>query len=446
MLCKNLFSCIKKDKDVSQDENGRVRLKKEKERKGLCGRLREWFNREKRAWKKGGRKDIVRDNVPEDAKEEVNAKVWHREGVRYDEASLNNFNLINVIGKGAFGKVFLAESVATKELYALKAIQKSTLKLKKAFDRIRIEKEIFEASRNHPFLVRFHTSIETPSKFIFALEYINGGDLRHHLEKTGRLAEDAVRFYLSEIIVGLTFLHSKGIVHRDIKPDNVLIDKDGHIRITDFGLSKNGLNGNNKTRSLCGTPGYLAPEMFGGQGYGFSVDFYALGIMMYEMLSGNPAFVYAREQRRTLCQSLFGKENAARISNISKEASAVLTGFLIKNPRKRLGCHPQKGFQQIISMPFFKGLDWELVEAKKIEPPYKPLLSGPIDISNFKPKFTVQEAILTPEYQKDLNLYHNLTPILRNHSKIMVKNKQSAKYSASPKQSSYSLQFGDWVT
>ncbi|CAK9301425.1 unnamed protein product [Gordionus sp. m RMFG-2023] len=388
MLSKNLFMCIKKDGSVTMEENGRVQLKKE--RKGFCRKLRDWFNWKRRARKQEG-KNFIGDNVPVEKDIE---RVYCSDMV---EAKLKNYSMINVIGQGAYGKVLLAESKATKELYALKVIQKNPLKPQKTFDRFRIEKKILETSRNNPFIVKFHSSFETPSKYIFALEYVNGGDLRRYMKKTGKLSEDSVKFYLSEIIVGLNFLHSMGIAHRDLKPENVLLDKDGHIRITDFGLSKIGLNGNKKTRSLCGTPAYLAPEMIGCKGYGFSVDFYALGIIMYEMLTGNEAFVYAREQRRTLCQRLFGKRKTVGITDISEEASAVLKGFLQKNPKKRLGCHPQSGFQQMVSMPFFKAIDWELLKAKKVIPPYKPPLSGRTDISNFNSKFRAQEPILTSE-------------------------------------------------
>ena len=179
---------------------------------------------------------------------------------------LKHFELIKVIGRGSYAKVLLCRLKSTKTPYAMKVIKKEIIADEEDVDWVHTEKKVFEIATNHPFLVGMHSCFQTVSRLFFVIEYVNGGDLMFHMQRQRKLPEDHARFYSAEIGLALTYLHSKFIVYRDLKLDNVLLDSAGHIKITDYGMCKMGMYGENAlTTTFCGTPNYIAPEILRDQ-------------------------------------------------------------------------------------------------------------------------------------------------------------------------------------
>ncbi|KAB7500367.1 Atypical protein kinase C, partial [Armadillidium nasatum] len=219
-------------------------------------------------------------------------------------------------------------------------------------DWVQTEKHVFETASNHPFLVGLHSCFQTPSRLFFVIEFVRGGDLMFHMQRQRRLPEEHARFYAAEICLALNFLHEK--------------DHEGHIKLTDYGMCKEGIKPNDTTSTFCGTPNYIAPEILQGTEYSFSVDWWALGVLLYEMLAGKSPFDIVGAAENPDCNTedfLFQVilERPIRIPrSLSVKAASILKGFLNKNPVDRLGCHPETGFRDIVTHTFFKSVDWEL--------------------------------------------------------------------------------------
>jgi serine/threonine protein kinase len=209
--------------------------------------------------------------------------------VQSSTISLELFNIERVIGHGAFGKVFLVTKKDTGQVYAMKTCKKNMLEKRNQITRLKTERQIM-GDMAHPFIVQLRFAFQTQDKLYMVMDFINGGELFFHLRKQKRFTEEKARFYSAEIILALSYLHSLDIIYRDLKPENILLDADGHIRLTDFGLSKNFFTMGQKAFSFCGTPEYLAPEILQETGHDHSVDFWSLGILIYEMLAGVPPF------------------------------------------------------------------------------------------------------------------------------------------------------------
>lgn len=320
--------------------------------------------------------------------------------------SLEDFDLLRVIGRGSYAKVLVVELKKTKRIYAMKVIKKELVADEDDIDWVQTEKHVFEQASNYPFLVGLHSCFQTASRLFFVIEFVKGGDLMFHMQRQRKLPEDHARFYAAEITLALHFLHERGIIYRDLKLDNVLLDHEGHIKLTDYGMCKEGILPGCTTSTFCGTPNYIAPEILRGEDYDFSVDFWALGVLLYEMLAGRSPFDIActaenPEQNTEDYLFQYILEKTIRIPrSISVKAQQVLKGFLNKNPTERLGCNPgspKSGFQEIQEHPFFRPIDWTKLEAKLVTPPYKPRIENDRDLEHFDPQFTNEPVALTPD-------------------------------------------------
>ncbi|CAC5356962.1 PRKCI [Mytilus coruscus] len=307
--------------------------------------------------------------------------------------SLEQFNLLRVIGRGSYAKVLMVEQRTTQRVYAMKVIKKELVNDDEDIDWVQTEKHVFETATNYPFLVGLHSCFQTDSRLFFVIEFVSGGDLMFHMQRQRKLHEEHARFYAAEICLALNFLHERGIVYRDLKLDNVLLDHDGHVKLTDYGMCKEGLVPGDRTNTFCGTPNYIAPEVLRGEEYDFSVDWWALGVLIRWSREPRP------KHRRLPLPSYIRKDYKIPRS-LSVKAASILKGFLNKNPVERLGCHPQTGFNDIMSHPFYRSISWDQLEQKQIKPPYKPELKSDRDLEHFDKAFTDEPVQLTPDDPK----------------------------------------------
>ncbi|XP_055541340.1 protein kinase C isoform X2 [Wyeomyia smithii] len=312
-------------------------------------------------------------------------------GLTVGKTCLNDFNFIKVLGKGSFGKVMLAEKKGTDEVYAIKVLKKDVILQDDDVDCTMTEKRILALAAKHPFLTALHSCFQTPDRLFFVMEYVNGGDLMFQIQRARKFDESRAAFYAAEVTLALQFLHRNGVIYRDLKLDNILLDAEGHCKLADFGMCKEGITGDNLTSTFCGTPDYIAPEILQELDYGPSVDWWALGVLMYEMMAGAPPFEADNED--DLFEAIL-RDDVLYPVWLSREAVSILKGFMTKNAAKRLGC--TDGENQIRTHPFFKDMDWDALEQRKVRPPFRPRVRSARDALNFDTEFTKEDPVLTP--------------------------------------------------
>uniref|UniRef100_A0A8C2HM84 Protein kinase C n=1 Tax=Cyprinus carpio TaxID=7962 RepID=A0A8C2HM84_CYPCA len=311
--------------------------------------------------------------------------------------SVNNFVFHKVLGKGSFGKVILAELKGRGEYFAVKALKKDVVLMDDDVECTMVEKRVLALAWENPFLTHLYCTFQSKEHLFFVMEYLNGGDLMFHIQDKGRFDLYRATFYAAEIICGLQYLHSKGIIYRDLKLDNVMLNKDGHIKIADFGMCKENMLGENRATTFCGTPDYIAPEILLGQKYSFSVDWWSFGVLLYEMLIGQSPFQGDDEDE--LFESI--RMDVPHYPRwITKEAKDLLEKLFERDPTRRLGV-----VGNIRGHAFFKTINWPALEKREVSPPFKPKVKSPSDCSNFDREFLSEKPRLS---QSDKNLIDSM--------------------------------------
>ncbi|KAK1371052.1 putative serine/threonine protein kinase IREH1 [Heracleum sosnowskyi] len=330
-----------------------------------------------------------------------------------DRTSIDDFEIIKPISRGAFGRVFLAKKRTTGDLFAIKVLKKADMVRKNAVESILAERDILIAVRN-PFVVRFFYSFTCRENLYLVMEYLNGGDLYSLLRNLGCLDEDVARVYIAEVVLALEYLHSLRIVHRDLKPDNLLIAHDGHLKLTDFGLSKVGLINSTddlsgpavsgasllevvnfqlsasqhqqerrSKRSAVGTPDYLAPEILLGTGHGTSADWWSVGVILFELIVGIPPF--NAEHPQIIFDNILNRNIPwpQVPEEMSSEAADLIDWLLREDPNQRLGA---RGASEVKQHPFFRDINWNTLARQKAA--FVPASESPMDTSYFTSRFT----------------------------------------------------------
>uniref|UniRef100_A0A2I3G976 non-specific serine/threonine protein kinase n=1 Tax=Nomascus leucogenys TaxID=61853 RepID=A0A2I3G976_NOMLE len=321
----------------------------------------------------------------------------------FEKADPSQFELLKVLGQGSYGKVFLVRKVKgpdAGQLYAMKVLKKATLKVR---DRVRskMERDIL-AEVNHPFIVKLHYAFQTEGKLYLILDFLRGGDLFTRLSKEVMFTEEDVKFYLAELALALDHLHSLGIIYRDLKPENILLDEEGHIKITDFGLSKEAIDHDKRAYSFCGTIEYMAPEVVNRRGHTQSADWWSFGVLMFEMLTGSLPF-QGKDRKETMALILKAKLGMPQF--LSGEAQSLLRALFKRNPCNRLGAGTD-GVEEIKRHPFFVTIDWNTLYRKEIKPPFKPAVGRPEDTFHFDPEFTARTPTDSPGVPPSANAHH----------------------------------------
>ncbi|XP_018567827.1 ribosomal protein S6 kinase alpha-5 isoform X3 [Anoplophora glabripennis] len=336
---------------------------------------------------------------------------------------MSHFDLLKVLGTGAYGKVFLVRKRGGSDdsrLYAMKVLKKASIvQKKKTTEHTKTERQVLEAVRDNPFLVTLHYAFQTDAKLHLILDYVAGGELFTHLYQRDHFTEDEVRIYIGEIILALEHLHALGIIYRDIKLENILVDESGHIVLTDFGLSKELPRADSEQRaySFCGTIEYMAPEVVKGgtQGHDIAVDWWSVGVLTYELLTGASPFTVEGERntQQEISRRIL-KTTPPIPDSLGKDVADFITKLLVKDPRKRLG-GGEGDAKELKRHSFFKSLDWDKLALKEIPAPFKPIIRNELDVSNFSEEFTTMPptdspAVVPPNYDKIFKGYSYVAP------------------------------------
>ncbi|XP_076871472.1 ribosomal protein S6 kinase beta-2-like isoform X2 [Brachyhypopomus gauderio] len=336
---------------------------------------------------------VAETEPPETEEVELTSESVNRDSERVGP---DCFELLTVLGKGGYGKVFQVRKVQgsqTGKIFAMKVLKKAKI-VRNAKDtaHTRAEREILETIR-HPFIVDLWYAFQTGGKLYLILECLSGGELFMQLEKEGIFMEDTACFYLGEITLALGHLHSNGIIYRDLKPENIMLSHEGHIKLTDFGLCKESIHDGTVTHTFCGTIEYMAPEILMRSGHNRAVDWWSLGSLMYDMMTGSPPFT-AENRKKTIDKIL--KCKLSLPPYLTPDARDMIKKLLKKNPSQRLGSG-KADCSDIQKHPFFRHIGWDDLLNKRLEPPYRPPLHSEEDVSQFDSRFTRQTPVDSPD-------------------------------------------------
>lgn len=299
----------------------------------------------------------------------------------------SDFQPLRCLGKGAFGTVHLVKQKATGRLYAQKQFRKATLTVhKRLVEQTRTERTILESVNRHPFVVKLFYAFQDHEKLYLILEYAQGGELFTHLAMERMFSEETAAFYMAEIVLALEHLHTNvRVVYRDLKPENCLLDAEGHLLLTDFGLSKVAVDDDDRCNSVLGTVDYMAPEVVEGKNYGMAVDYWSLGAIGHDLLTGSPPF---GGNNHAKIQQNIVKQKLALPYFLGPDAKDLLTRLLRKEPSKRLGANMPKDLKTIKAHRFFRRIDWRKLGRRECEAPIQPLITDPELAENFAKEFT----------------------------------------------------------
>ncbi|EGO58887.1 hypothetical protein NEUTE1DRAFT_19420, partial [Neurospora tetrasperma FGSC 2508] len=306
---------------------------------------------------------------------------------------LDHFNFLAVLGKGNFGKVMLAETKKSRKLYAIKVLKKEFIIENDEVESIRSEKRVFLIANRerHPFLTNLHACFQTETRVYFVMEYISGGDLMLHIQR-GMFGTKRAQFYAAEVCLALKYFHENGVIYRDLKLDNILLTLDGHIKIADYGLCKEDMWYGSTTSTFCGTPEFMAPEILLDKKYGRAVDWWAFGVLIYQMLLQQSPF--RGEDEDEIYDAILADEPLYPI-HMPRDSVSILQKLLTREPDQRLGSGPTDA-QEIMSQPFFRNINWDDIYHKRVQPPFLPQIKSATDTSNFDSEFTSVTPVLTP--------------------------------------------------
>eukprot|EP01029_Cantina_marsupialis_P010361 TRINITY_DN236004_c0_g1_i1.p1 TRINITY_DN236004_c0_g1~~TRINITY_DN236004_c0_g1_i1.p1 ORF type:complete len:521 (-),score=156.68 TRINITY_DN236004_c0_g1_i1:901-2463(-) len=300
---------------------------------------------------------------------------------------LADFELMHTIGRGSFGKVIQVKKKDNGKIYAMKVMNKHTIIQKQQYEHTVAERRILQIVDN-PFIVRLQYAFQTDTKLYLVLDFYNGGEIYYYLSKEKRFSEERVQFYAAEMVLALEYLHSKDIIYRDLKPENLILSKTGHIRLTDMGLSKE--HEDKPVLSLCGTAEYLAPELLLRRPYDKAVDWWAFGTVIYEMMVGLPPFYH--KNRQIMFRKIM-HEPFLPSPHINRAAADFCRRLLMHNPMKRLGSN---GIDEIKNHKFFDGIDWDKLAKLEVKPPFVPPVEDESDVSQIDPAFVELPVGITP--------------------------------------------------
>ena len=314
--------------------------------------------------------------------EENNAELEQTINVK---VTFNDFEPLKLLGRGSFGEVLLVRLKANQKVYAMKILSKNLLKIKRQQIHTKTERDLM-VKINCPFIVNIKSAFQDIAKLYIVSEFMQGGDMFYHMHD-GKIIifnNDKTRFYIMELVLALEFLHKNNMVYRDLKPENILLDAKGHIKLTDFGLSKILETESDKAFTICGTPQYLAPEILQKKGYNKAVDWWSLGCVMYEMLTGKIPFAIKRGVK--LNMKIY-EQGVKYPDHLYKNAKDLIKKLLVIDPNERLGSGPD-GSENIKKHPFFKGINWNDAYQRKSKPPFIPKLKNDTDLRYFDTMFT----------------------------------------------------------
>jgi hypothetical protein len=313
---------------------------------------------------------------------------------------LDHFNFLAVLGKGNFGKVMLAEAKSSKKLYAIKVLKKEFIIENDEVESTKSEKRVFLIANKerHPFLLNLHACFQTETRVYFVMEYISGGDLMLHIQR-GQFGLKRAQFYAAEVCLALKYFHENGVIYRDLKLDNIMLTLDGHIKVADYGLCKEDMWYGSTTSTFCGTPEFMAPEILLDKKYGRAVDWWAFGVLIYQMLLQQSPF--RGEDEDEIYDAILADEPLYPI-HMPRDSVSILQKLLTREPELRLGSG-QGDAQEVMSHAFFKGVNWDDIYNKRVPTPFKPSIKNEKDTSNFDSEFTSVTPVLTPVQSGEFN-------------------------------------------